>query len=352
MESVLPYRGDICTAYRNLPFQEMYANPSPQGIEVSEYRRRALTFCLQEGKASHKVLLTKIAMGFKQITSLKPHGLFTTVIHQELERICNSPLDATEEMGVIFDKSIADAYEAWTLSPEGRVIERTVEEFIIELLDPRPGERVLDIGCGSGTHLLTLNKLGLDVSGVDASPYMIHQARERLGNRSALKVGRAEDLPYDDNEFDLAVLINALEFLDDPLQALKEAGRVANRRVFVGVINSLSWNGFHKRIQGYLGNPLFSRAKFYSLWKLKFLLQAAHGPVPLSWRCTRILPWIPFSKDANSRLSPFGTFLGISAALRYRIRTDNMYLKVGLNRMRQPAIDGNRREGILHPHIH
>lgn len=257
-------------------------------------------------------------------------------------------------MGVIFDKKIADAYEAWRRSAEGRAIEKTAEETIIALLDPKPGERVLDIGCGSGTHLLTLNRLGLNVSGIDASPYMISQAKERLGHRSHLRVGRAEDLPFDDNEFDLAVMINTLEFLDDPLQALREAGRVTNRKLFIGVINSFSWNGLHKRIQGYLGNPIFSHAKFYNLWKLKFLLQNAYGPVPMAWRCTHICPTLidkltPFCREAkNSRISPLGAFLGISAAMTYHVRTNNLLLKVGFKRARhpQPLIGGNSMEEL------
>ncbi len=249
-------------------------------------------------------------------------------------------------MGLIFDKHTARIYESWYHS-EGLAIDRSLEQLILQLLDPRPGERILDIGCGTGNHLLIFNRLGLDVSGIDASPHMINKARERLGQRCALKTGMAERLPYDDNEFDLAVLINTLEFLDDPLQALKEAGRVANRNVFVGVINMFSWNGLQKKVQGYLGNSIFSQARFYSLWHLKSLLHMAYGPVPVSWSCIKIRPslikgMMPFGKFIwDQERSPFGSFLGVSATMLYRVKTDNLPLKIRLKKASRPLMGAN-----------
>ena len=256
-------------------------------------------------------------------------------------------------MGQIFDRKAAMAYDSWRHSSQGRTIDRALERLIPAFLDPKKGERVLDIGCGTGNHLIALSKLGLDICGVDASTYMIDQARERLGQHCTLKKGRAEDLPFDDNEFDLAVLITTLEFLDDPLQALREAGRVANRKVFVGVLNSLSWNGLKRRVQGFLGDSLFGHARFFNLWQLKSLLQMAYGSVPISWECIKIRP--SFMEERNLwdwTHSPFGSFLGISADMVYRIKTDNLPLKIRLKKASQSLIgpgtleDLNRSKGI------
>ncbi len=241
-------------------------------------------------------------------------------------------------MGLVFDKKTAQAYESWYRSSQGRTIDRSVEKLILALVEPKPGERVLDIGCGSGNHLIVLSRLGLDVSGIDASPHMIHKAEERLGQRCALRTGTAESLPFEDNEFDLAVFINSLEFLDDPLRALREAGRVANRKVFVGVINSLSWNGLLRRVQGYFGDPLFNRARFYNVWQMKSLLQMAYGPVPVAWECIKIRPSftegaMPVGRNYQvGRHFPFGFFLGFSATMVYRIKTDNLPLKLKLKK--------------------
>ena len=247
-------------------------------------------------------------------------------------------------MGLIFDENSAAFYETWRRSSQSRAIERSMEQLIISLIDPEPGERVLDIGCGTGNHLLMFNKLGLNVSGVDASPHMMQEARSRLGHRSTIKEGMAEDLPFDDNEFDLAVLVNTLEFLDKPLLALREAGRVASRKVFIGVLNSLSWNGILKRIQGYFGDPLFGQTTFYNLWQIKSLLQLAYGNVPISWQCIKIVPSFieettPLGKDFLGRKhSPFGFFLGLAATMVYRVKTNNLPLKAKLKTASQSLI--------------
>lgn len=261
-------------------------------------------------------------------------------------------------MGLIFDRHMARLYESWRNLHKSRAIDKSIEQLIMAVLDPRPGERVLDIGCGTGNHLLFFSRLGLDISGIDASPYMIEKAKKRLGHCCTFKKGIAENLPFDDNEFDLAVFICTLEFLDDPLQALREAGRVANRKVFIGVINSLSLSGLKKRIQGYLGDPLFSHTKFFNLWQLKSLLKTAYGPVPLNWGSIKLYPH--FIKEIrpvkghfwNWEHSPFGSFLGISATMLYQIRTDNIPLKIRLKKASHSLIgartleDINRSKGV------
>jgi len=261
-------------------------------------------------------------------------------------------------MGLIFDEKSAGAYETWHHSSQGRAIDRSIEELIAALLDPKPGERVLDIGSGTGNHLLVLSRMGMVVSGIDASSHMIDKSKNRLGNRCTLKQGFAEDLPFDDNEFDLAVLINTLEFLDNPLEALREAGRVAKKKVLVGVINGLSWNGLLKRAQGYFGDPLFGHARFYNIWQLKSLFQAAYGPVPISWGCIKARPSFiekirPFGKELWTwKNSPFRSFLGVSATMVYRVKTDNLPLKIRLQKAGQSLVgaktlrDLNRNKGV------
>jgi len=119
-------------------------------------------------------------------------------------------------MGHVFGPRVARLYEAWEKSAEGILVDRLSSQLILRLLRPGKGERILDIGCGTGNHVLLFYRLGFDVTGLDASPYMLDVARSRLGDKASLKIGRAEDLPFEDNEFDLATLIFTLEFLDDP----------------------------------------------------------------------------------------------------------------------------------------
>ena len=56
------------------------------------------------------------------------------------------------------------------------VYERSVD--LLEVLDPQPGERVLDLGCGTGHLTHDIAERGADAVGIDADPEMIAQARE------------------------------------------------------------------------------------------------------------------------------------------------------------------------------
>ena len=247
-------------------------------------------------------------------------------------------------MGHIFDIHMAKAYENWSRSPKGQRMELFVEKMISETLKPFKHESVLDIGCGSGNHLLCASRLGLDITGIDASPYMLTLAKNRLGDRCELKKAYAEDIPYEDNEFDLAFLINTIEFLDDPLKALEEAGRVAKRGVFIVFFNSMSRYCRWQKLCGTFRKNLFSSARPYHFWQIKKLINEAYGPVRITWKSEYLFPAF-FKKFSTPLLSPFnylpfGYLIGISITLKYRFKTDNLFIKEKIGRSKSPAIEG------------
>lgn len=71
--------------------------------------------------------------------------------------------------------------------------------------------RALDCGCGTGQIAVSLASLGCSVVGVDPSPESLKVAREKLGARATLIVGRGEDLPFSDREFDVVIVAHLLE---------------------------------------------------------------------------------------------------------------------------------------------
>jgi 2-polyprenyl-3-methyl-5-hydroxy-6-metoxy-1,4-benzoquinol methylase len=75
----------------------------------------------------------------------------------------------------------------------------------VDLLAPKPGERILDLGCGDGVLTKKLADLGCEVVAVDSSVPQIEAARKLGLNASAIS---GEDLPYKE-EFD-AVFSNAV----------------------------------------------------------------------------------------------------------------------------------------------
>lgn len=103
-----------------------------------------------------------------------------------------------------------------------RMYERMLAPFddaLVAAIDPGPGMRVLDIGCGFGATSLAFAARGAAVHGVDLSPPMIERARERAG---ASPVGfTVADVQVDDlgGPFDAVISRFGVMFFDDPAQA-------------------------------------------------------------------------------------------------------------------------------------
>lgn len=228
-------------------------------------------------------------------------------------------------MGPLFDQELARRYDAWFMSPMGRHVEQVENQLILDLLKPRAGESLLDVGCGTGNHLLLFRQLGLDVCGVDPSEPMLQIAGPKLGGAVELKVASAEELPYEDNSFDIVTLISSMEFAQ-PLHALSEAARVARSRVFVGVLNSFSANGFQRSMEALLKPTIYRHAKFYNIWELRSLVHRVVGTCRVQWGSVLWLPLRFYSLDR--RLSrwmprmrnPLGAFLGMRIELGYTYR--------------------------------
>ena len=99
----------------------------------------------------------------------------------------------------------------------------------------KPGNKILDVGCGKGFMLYDFLKFNpkLEVFGVDVSEYAIENSIESLKER--LKVANATSLPYPDNFFDLIISINTHHNLDgkDIVKAFNELQRVTKKNSYV-----------------------------------------------------------------------------------------------------------------------
>jgi len=99
-------------------------------------------------------------------------------------------------------------------------------ELAIKRAGLRPGQTVLDAGCGSGAFLRVAADHGAVVSGIDASEALLAIARERVPDAD-LSLGDLQRLPYADDTFDAVTGFCSFFFADDMVEALREAGRVA-----------------------------------------------------------------------------------------------------------------------------
>jgi len=230
-------------------------------------------------------------------------------------------------MGYVFNFHDAIAYEQWFNKPQNRFFFDLEKRLMLDMLKPVRGNSVIDIGCGTGANLLAFAEIGLQVTGLDPSPYMLDIAAKNLGNRADLHRGFAEDLPFDDNSFNYACLVTTLEFVDDPQKALEEACRITKDKIFIGVLNRYAIKGIQRRIKGMFIKTVYNRAKFFSIWELKQIIRTIMGDVPISWRTTCQLPVIHANTASRiEQLSllqkcPFGAFAGMVVTLVPRYKT-------------------------------
>lgn len=99
----------------------------------------------------------------------------------------------------------------------------------IERLALRPGEKLLDVACGTGNLAIPAARAGARVIGVDIAPNLVLEARREAaaaGVAAAFDEGDAEDLPYADAEFDTTVTMFGAMFAYRPERAAAELIRV------------------------------------------------------------------------------------------------------------------------------
>ncbi len=236
-------------------------------------------------------------------------------------------------MGYVFDFNDAVAYDQWLNKAGNQRVIDLETRLMLKMLHPRFGERLLDIGCGAGASLMPFIGKGIQLTGVDPSPYMLDIAKKNVGHRVDLHRKHAEDLPFEDNSFEYATLCLSLEFVDDPRKALAEACRVAKDGVFVGALNKYALKAFQRRIRGIFKSTVYNRARFFSINEIKYLFTSLLGDVPITWQTTCHFPGMTnqlvdnFERSKLARKSPFGAFAGIMAQPVPRFRTTPLKLK-------------------------
>jgi len=121
---------------------------------------------------------------------------------------------------IFLDPPMPDIIEQW--------------KFYLEQLDLQPGDKVLDVGCNRGEtefFLVNLYPYIGKVTGIDINPEAIGRANQVLAEEySSQKItfeqGDALDLKHENNTFDKIICLETLEWISEPLTAVKEIYRV------------------------------------------------------------------------------------------------------------------------------
>ena len=160
----------------------------------------------------------------------------------------------------------------WMAGDFGQIakqIETSAQEFI-DRLELKPGERVLDVACGSGNLALPAARAGAIVTGVDIAPNLLEQARARAAAENLtikFDEGDAESLPYDAAAFDVVVSMYGAMFAPRPELVASELVRVCRPG---GRIAMANWTP-----EGHIGQMFKATGKHVP--------PPANMPSPLKW---------------------------------------------------------------------
>jgi SAM-dependent methyltransferase len=172
--------------------------------------------------------------------------------------------------------------------------ESTLEELFV-LADP---SSILDVGCGEGvlTHKWAQRIEGT-VVGIDLDDPALHAEWEKRSCPNLeYRVMKAENLPFADDEFDLASAIEVLEHVPDPEHTVAEMARVASRHLLVSVPREPLWRGLNMARGAYwrdLGNTPghvnhWSKRSFVELLSRHGEVVEARSPFPWTMLLVRL----------------------------------------------------------------
>jgi SAM-dependent methyltransferase len=173
--------------------------------------------------------------------------------------------------------------------------ERTLDELFVQA-DPRS---LLDVGCGEGVLVEKwARRLGdRRVVGIDLDDPQLHaQWRQRTAPNLEYRVMKAENLPFTEDEFDVATAIEVLEHVPYPAHTVAEMARVAQRWLLVSVPREPLWRGLNMARGAYLrdlGNTPghlnhWSKRSFVSLLARHGEVVQARSPFPWTMLLVRL----------------------------------------------------------------
>jgi ubiquinone/menaquinone biosynthesis C-methylase UbiE len=228
----------------------------------------------------------------------------------------------------LFDP-LAATYDAWHETPLGRLVEAAERKAVFALWTPRPGERILDVSCGTGRFALALAREGARVTAADLSSPMLSAAAAKArqqGITLPLLRSDTQALPFPDGAFDAVLCLLTLEFVPDKRQALAEMLRVLkpNGVLILGVLPPWSPWAWRRRVKGWFDPASIWRgALFLGLRDVRRLLRRLPARIEAHRRSVFIPPYEPGPfRPLYKALEAIGTRLRLphGAFLALRIR--------------------------------
>lgn len=207
-----------------------------------------------------------------------------------------SPTVTVDQEGTVTGNTY-DKYN--TTNPVARRLQAGFERTLAELFEQAAPQSLLDVGCGEGVlvHEWAQQLPGKRVVGLDLDDPLLHeQWKTRQAPNLEYVVMKAENLPYGDDEFDVATAIEVLEHVPDPEHTVAEMARVAQRHLLVSVPREPLWRGLNMARGAYwkdLGNTPghlnhWSKRSFIELLSRHGEVVEARSPFPWTMLLVRL----------------------------------------------------------------
>jgi demethylmenaquinone methyltransferase/2-methoxy-6-polyprenyl-1,4-benzoquinol methylase len=109
----------------------------------------------------------------------------------------------------------------------------------VKMYPPKPGMKVLEVGCGTGSNLMLYRQGGCSVYGIDLSPSMLEVAYTKLGEGADLQLGNASSMPYQKDFFDLVIAMFLLHDMPSEIRpaVIREMIRVTKQEGRILIID-------------------------------------------------------------------------------------------------------------------
>lgn len=154
---------------------------------------------------------------------------------------------------MIFDKKAAVEYDSWYQTKLGTFVDQIETKTAFELFQPQVGEKVLDLGCGTGNFSIKLAQKGCQITGIDISEPMLEKAAEKASNLNlAINFIKADalNLEFEANFFDSVFSMATIEFIEDLEKLMQELKRVVKPggKILLGTIRKESdWGRLYQK---------------------------------------------------------------------------------------------------------
>jgi ubiquinone/menaquinone biosynthesis C-methylase UbiE len=210
-------------------------------------------------------------------------------------------------------RRMKDTWMAGDFGQIARFTAQTAEEFVARL-PIAPGMPVLDVACGTGNLAIPAARKGAMVTGMDLAPNLLEQARQRAaaeGLEVQFDEGDAEQLPYEDGRFDLAMSMYGAMFAPRPERVAEELARVVRGG---GTIAMANWTA-----GGFVGRSFAVTARHVPppeglpapvLWGDEEVVRQRFGPLVSRIEATRRVALFDYQAPARQVVQFFREYFG------------------------------------------